>query len=139
MNLQGQLLGIDGFRNYVFSSLPVWVREKASFAPERIIPGYKKICAKLAKKIQAKAPRAPTGTSPSSVSDTPTPPVASMRTSSTKACPQQTDGRRDQGSEGNRNMNGDDMLGFMCKWYTIVAVALSLPALTLDLLHWILK
>jgi len=38
---------------------------------------------------------------------------------------QQTDSRRNHGPVSDRNMKGDDMLGFMCKWYTIAAVVLS--------------
>ena len=61
-------LGHDRNRNYVFASLPVWVREKSPQSPERIIPGYKKLCAKLKKKSGPKLPSVPTETSPTSAS-----------------------------------------------------------------------
>lgn len=35
--------------------------------------------------------------------------------------------------------NREDMLAFQCKGYTLLAIVLSLPAFTLDLIHWITK
>ena len=58
IRLRGHL-GVDRTRNYVFGSLPVWVREKAPFAPEQIIPGYKKACARLKKQSNKKRQGAP--------------------------------------------------------------------------------
>ena len=63
IRLRGHL-GVDRTKNYVFGSLPVWVREKAPFAPERIIPGYTKACARLAKQSKRKRQSVSTGANP---------------------------------------------------------------------------
>lgn len=74
IRLRGHL-GVDRTHNYVFSSLPVWVREKAPFAPERIIPGYKKLCAKS--KVTGKSlPKVPSGLIGISPSSAPAEPAA---------------------------------------------------------------
>ena len=76
IRLRGHL-GTGRSRNYVFTSLPVWVREKSPKSPERIIPGYRKLvresCVKLTNKSNQKLPSDPTKTSPSSVCDTSVP------------------------------------------------------------------
>lgn len=58
IKLRGHV-GVDRTRNYLFSNLPMWVRERAPKAPERIIAGYRKLCEHV--------PKGPTETSPHSV------------------------------------------------------------------------